>query len=161
MGRLSRLTISIIRSAGAIIALAFCATGAYAVEAKMLPVPNVVIYPGDIISDQVLKDRPFKASWAVRMPVYKARDMLVGKVARRTLLPGKPIALNAIRVPDAVKQGKTYRIEFRASGLVISGFGKALSSGAVGEMVSLRNPDSGLVVRGIVGVDGIVRVSAR
>lgn len=139
---------------------ALCALQAHA-DAQKLPVPKIVVYPGEVISEQVVIDRAFDANWAARMPVLKARADLIGKVARRTLVPGQPVPVNAVRVPDAVTQGKTYRIEFREEGLVISGTAVALTSGAVGDLVSLRNPDSGNTVQGIVGADGTVRMSAK
>jgi flagella basal body P-ring formation protein FlgA len=144
----------------AIALAAFAADGARA-EAQHLPVPKIVIYPGEIISAEALQDRAFNANWSARMPVHRNRNDLVGKVAKRTLVAGQPVPINATRVPDAVTQGKTYRIEFREAGLVISGTAVAMNSGAVGDLVSLRNPDSGAVVSGVVGADGTVRVSAR
>lgn len=147
----------VIRGVMAILAALVASAGARA-DVQTLPVPKIVIYPGETISDQVLVDHEFNAEWSSKMPIARARSELTGKVVRRTLLPGKPIPINAIRVPDAVTQGKTYRIEFREAGLVISGTAVATSSGAVGDVVSLRNPDSGTVVRGVVNPDGIVRM---
>ena len=41
--------------------------------------------------------------------ILEAREALIGKVARRTLLPGQPIPVSAIRDPYLVTQGKTAR----------------------------------------------------
>ncbi|MDO9382603.1 MAG: flagellar basal body P-ring formation chaperone FlgA [Hyphomicrobiaceae bacterium] len=150
----------VMRGAMATIAVALSAVAVHA-EVQNLPVPKIVIYPGETISEDVLIDRAFSETWSSRMPVHKARGELVGKVARRTLVPGQPVPVNALRVPDAVTQGKTYRIEYREAGLVISGMAVATTSGAVGDIVSLRNPDSGIVVRGIVSADGTIRMGAR
>lgn len=151
---------TITRGAMAILAITLIAAPALA-DVQNLPVPKIVIYPGEIISDQMLVDHAFNANWSSQMPVYRGRSELVGKVARRTLVPGKPIAVNATRVPEAVTQGKTYRIEYREAGLVISGTAVATTSGAIGDIVSLRNPDSGTVVRGTVGPDGSIRMGAQ
>lgn len=144
----------------AIVIAAFAGGQAYA-DVQHLPVPKIVIYPGEIISAEVVIDRAFNANWSARLPVHRSRVDLVGKVAKRTLIAGQPVPVNATRVPDAVIQGKTYRIEFRDAGLIISGTAVAMTSGAVGDLVTLRNPDSGVVVSGVVGADGSVRVSAR
>lgn len=151
---------SFARGAVAVFAVALAAVAARA-DVQTLPVPKIVIYPGDVISEQTLVDRAFNAAWSAKMPVHKVRSEIVGKVARRTLMPGEPVPLNSVRPADAVTQGKTYRIVFREDGLVISGMAVAMSSGAVGDLVSLRNPDSGVVVRGIVGADGTVQMGAR
>lgn len=153
--RKAKLTI---RGAVMVTAVAMCAAQA-AADAQELPVPKVAIYPGDVIGADTLTQKQFSAAWAAKMPVYKVNGDIVGRVARRTLVPGQPIPLNATRVVDAVSQGKTYRIVYNESGLVISGTAVALTSGAVGDLVSLRNPDSGIVVRGIVHEDGTVRMS--
>lgn len=146
------------RGAMAVAAAALASSVALA-ETQNLPTPKTVIYPGEMISEQSLIERTFDANAAAKMPpVHRTFADVVGKVARRTLIPGKPIAVNATRVPDVVTQGKTYRIEYREQGLVISGTAIAMTSGAVGELVSLRNPDSGIVVRGVVHGDGTVRM---
>ena len=46
--------------------------------------------------------------------VYEAREALVGKVARRTLLPGQPIPISAIRDPYLVIAGQDGDGRFRA-----------------------------------------------
>jgi flagella basal body P-ring formation protein FlgA len=128
-------------------------------DTQELPTPKLVIYPGEVIAEQALVNRAFNANMSAKMPpVYRKASDVVGKIARRTLVPGQPIALNATRIPDVVTQGKTYRIEYREAGLVIAGTAVAVTSGAVGDVVSLRNPDSGLIVRGIVRGDGTVRM---
>jgi flagella basal body P-ring formation protein FlgA len=123
---------------------------------REIPVPKLVIYPGEVIAEAALETRPVNAP--ARLPVAVTTSDVTGKVARRTLLPGQAIPLSALRVPEVVSQGKTYRIQFNQDGLIISGVAVALTSGAAGDAVSLRNPDSGTVVRGIVAADGTVRV---
>lgn len=159
MQRVSRAKL-IVHAVVALLAAARCAT-AVASEAAELPVPKVVIYPGDAITHESLSIKAFNAQWASKMPIYKKLEDVAGRVARRTLMPGQPIPLNATRVIEAVSQGKTYRIVFQESGLVISGTAVALSSGAVGDLVSLRNPESGIVVRGVVHEDGTIRMGAK
>ena len=86
---------------------------------------------------------------------------LIGKVARRTLLPGQPIAVNAIREPYLVNQGKTVagRLRDRRADHHQPG-ALALQNGGVGDVVSLRNTDSGTVIKGTVAPDGTVRLGA-
>lgn len=159
---MSRSTRGLHAASGALaIAMTALAVSSAVAQVQHLPVPKVVIYPGELITGEMIADRAFKAAWTARVPVHRSRGDLSGKVAKRTLIAGQPVPINATRVPDAVTQGKTYRIEFRESGLVISGTAVAMTSGAVGDLVTLRNPDSGVVVSGIVGSDGIVRMSAR
>jgi flagellar basal body P-ring formation protein FlgA len=124
-----------------------------------LPVPNVTIYPGDVVANNLLVDRAFTVPPGESWPVHKSRNGLVGKIARRTLLPGKPIPLNFVRVADVVGQGKPVTIVFQAGALTITAQAMPLQSGGVGDVISLRNVDSGTVVKGVVQADGTVRVS--
>jgi flagella basal body P-ring formation protein FlgA len=130
------------------------AYGAY----QVLPVPKLTIYPGDVISSGVLGTKRF-GSAAAQLPVFRTPDGLVGKVARRTLLPGRPIPLNAVRDASVVQVGKQVRVLFESGGLTITSIGVALQNGGVGDMLSLRNTDSGVTIRGTVQADGSVKVS--
>jgi flagella basal body P-ring formation protein FlgA len=133
---------------------ASAAYGAY----QVLPVPKLTIYPGDVISSGVLGTKRFGQA-AAQLPVFRTPDGLVGKVARRTLLPGRPIPLNAVRDASVVQIGKQVRIVFESGGLTITGIGIALQNGGVGDVLSLRNTDSGVTIRGTVQADGSVKVS--
>jgi flagella basal body P-ring formation protein FlgA len=125
-----------------------------------LPVPSVTIYPGDVIGRNLLEDRSFQLRDGEAMAVFRERGNLEGKVARRTLIAGKPIPLNAVREADVIAQGKPVAIVFQAGGLTITGQGIPLQAGKVGDLLSVRNVDSGTVIKGIVQADGSIRVSA-
>ena len=127
---------------GAIITLSSVAT---ATNGTSLPVPKMTLYPGDMITAELLRDRLFKSSWAARQAVFRNSKRLVGKVARLTLLPGKPIPLNGVREAYAVQQGKTTLVIFQVSGLTITSYGIPVQSGSVGDIVHLRNIDSGSI----------------
>ena len=87
------------------------------------------------------------------------RADLVGKVARRTLLPGRPIPSIAVEEPRAVSTGGQVQLVYQQDGLTIVTTGQALQNGYVGQVVQVRNLDSGLVVSGVVQSDGAVRVN--
>ncbi len=125
-----------------------------------LPVPKAIVYPGDAISEEALVQRAFIAHTVTRPSVFEAREAVVGKVARRTLLPGQPIPVSAVRDPYLVTQGKTALVVFEHGGLVISMQALVLQNGGVGDVVTLRNIDSGTVIKGTVASDGSVRLDA-
>jgi flagella basal body P-ring formation protein FlgA len=137
------------------------ASAGVAAEEVVLPVPTSVIYPGDIIEDSLLRDRPFFAHTVTRSSVFLERAAVLGKVARRTLIAGQPIPINAVREAFLVNQGKMATVRFESGGLSITGSALALQNGTLGEVVSLRNVESGIVIRGVVGRDGVVRVGAQ
>ena len=124
-----------------------------------LPVPRVTLYPGDVIGDEQLVGRAFIAHTVTRASVVASREALIGKVARRTLLPGQPVPVGGVRDPYVVNQGKPAVVVFEADGLSISTSALALQNGGIGDLVSLRNLDSGNVIKGTVAPDGTVRVA--
>jgi flagella basal body P-ring formation protein FlgA len=132
-------------------ALAYGADGGAA-----FPVLRAAAYPGDIISADMIILKP-----AGNQPqlggIVTSKESMVGKVARRTLLPGRVIPVTALREPFVVRQGKTVPLTFHSGNITITGVAVALESGSFGEYISARNPDSGTVVHGIVQADGSLR----
>jgi len=125
-----------------------------------LPVPRVTIYPGDAIGEEHLVERAFIAHTVARATVYDRRQAVVGKVARRTLLPGQPIPIAGTREPYVVAQGNVALVVFETAGLKITTNAMALQNGSIGDLVTLRNIDSGAIIRGTVASDGTVRLGA-
>jgi len=127
-------------------------------EERILPVPSVTIYPGDTISESMLKDRAFPANYRYRTAVVESPRALAGKMARRTLLPGEPIPLNAVDDPRLVTRGVQTQILFEEGGLSIMGIGIPLQSGTVGETIQVKNADTGRIIIGRVQADGRIRI---
>ena len=148
---------------GVVIALAVTLAGAgFAVAQNLdLPVPRTTIYPNETISADQLMDRAFIASSVNRSSVLDDRQGLAGKVARRTLLAGQPVQVNAVRDPYLVNQGKSSLVVFESGRLTISTQAIALDNGGVGDVVKLRNPDSGVVIQGTVERDGTIRLGVQ
>ncbi len=127
-------------------------------EERILPVPAVTIYPGDTINESMLKDRTFPENYRYRTAVIESPRVLVGKMARRTLLPGEPIPMNAVDDPKLVTRGVQTQIMFEEGGLSIMGTGIPLQSGTLGETVQVKNVDSGRIIAGRVQSDGRIRI---
>ncbi len=85
---------------------------------------------------------------------------LEGKIAKRTLLPGRYIPASAVRDAWLVEQGASVQVYFEAGPLTISAAGVTLQPGAAGDLVKVRNADSGKVITGTVMADGSVRIGA-
>lgn len=134
------------------------AAGSAAAQTVTLPVPVATIYPGDQITAGMLGEKAFRAS-TVSGGFIDSRNLLIGKVARRTLLPGHAVAFNAIDEMDIVTRGTPVQLIFRQEGLVITAFASPLQDGSAGDIIRLRNADSGTVVTGVVQPDGTVSVN--
>jgi flagella basal body P-ring formation protein FlgA len=124
----------------------------------VMPVPRITIYPGNVITESMLTDKLIRGPDAGGPSYASAREELIGKVARQTLLPDLPVSTAGLREPFAVKQGQAAVVIFQSGGLIISATAIPLQAGSAGEVISLRNIDSGTTIRGIVQGDGTVRV---
>lgn len=140
-------------------ALALLLAGGSALGGQTIPVPLVTIYPGDVIRDTMLTERDLPPDFAGRAITVVDRSGLVGKTARHTLLPGLPISTNAVGEPKIVTTGAMVRVVFIEGGLMISTYASALQSGSVGDVIPVRNLESGLTISGTIESDGSVRVS--
>lgn len=137
-------------------ALAGSGGRAVAQENRIL-VPVGTIYPGDIVRGAMLQTDYAHA--AVSEGVVVSGAEIIGKAARRTLLAGRPIPLDAVEDPHTVINGGPVRLVYTSPGLTITAPGQALQAASVGESIRVRNSDSGIVVVGTVAADGTVRVA--
>ena len=92
-------------------------------------------------------------------PFVRSRTALVGKMARLTLLPGRAIPFAAVGNPRLVVNGGEVTLIYAEGGLVIVTNGAAMQDGTLGDLIKVRNSDSGVTVSGVVQADGSVRVS--
>lgn len=152
------LTLSASAGLAALLLAAQGPVGPVRAAETVLPVPRVTIYPGNVITEDVLVDRAFGPRDYDGSGIIASREALVGKVARATLLPNRPVSVGGVREPFAVQQGQPAVVYFQSGALVISAVAVPLQPGSAGEVISLRNTDSGTTIRGMVQADGTVRV---
>ena len=91
-------------------------------------------------------------------PFVEDRALIVGKVARLTLLPGHAIPYAGVSNRKLVANGAEVKLIYAEGGLLIMTEGAALQDGAIGDVVRVRNSDSGVTVSGAVQPDGSVKV---
>jgi flagellar basal body P-ring formation protein FlgA len=126
-------------------------------DQRQIAVPAQVIYPGDRITDSMLSDAP--EPHGDLGGLLSERGQIVGKVARRTLLPGKAILAVAVEEPRAVSMGGMVQLVYQKDGLSIVTTAQALQNGYVGQVVQVRNIESGTIVYGAIQADGTVLVN--
>ena len=73
-----------------------------------------------------------------------------GMLTRRPLSPGSVLAHNALEAPDVVQRGQQVVLLARAGGLEVRSAGEALSDGAQGDLIKVRNTVSSRVVEALV-----------
>jgi flagellar basal body P-ring formation protein FlgA len=144
----------------AAIVIGLGAPAALCAQLIALPVPIAIIYPGSLIEADQLSEHTFVQS-KIGSGYVAAKGMLIGKIAKRTLLPDHPIPANAIDEVDLVTRGSSVQLVFQQEGLVITAYAAPLEDGSVGDVIRVRNTDSGAVIMGVVQADGTVRVGGR
>ena len=82
----------------------------------------------------------------------------VGKEAKVTLYPGRPILLSQIGAPALVERNALVRMNYARGPLRIVTDGRALDRAGAGEPVRVMNLASKQTVTGIVAADGSVEV---
>jgi flagellar basal body P-ring formation protein FlgA len=142
------------------VALAVGLVAAPALAQESAVVATRVIYPGQTITAEALDEVSLRRGRKNLGEVALAADQIEGKVARRTLLPGRLIPIASVREPYVVEAGAPVQVVLVEGALTISLSGVPLQPGAVGDFIKVRNMDSGAVFMGVVLADGTVRVGA-
>jgi flagellar basal body P-ring formation protein FlgA len=132
--------------------------GAIAEESAHFPVPATVIYPGDMIKEELIIDRAFVPNMPGAAAFIADRASAVGRIARRTLVSGQPIPINALEEQKLVARGNVVKVIVEDGSLSIVTYASSLQSGSPGAMIQLRNLDTGVIIRGVVQPDGSVRI---
>lgn len=144
----------------AIVALALFVGVLPARAQEVVLIPNRVIYPGEAIDLAALREVTLKPGKVIPPAVaFRVRE-IEGKVAKRTLLPGRYIPAAALREAWLVEQGVPVQVMFVSGSLTISASAVTLQPGAAGDFVKVRNIDSGKIFSGTVMADGSIRVGA-
>lgn len=146
------------KAAAAALALLLGAAPAFAQEVVLIP--SRVIYPGEAIELAALREVTLKPGKVIPPAVAFRAPEIEGKVAKRTLLPGRYIPATALREAWLVEQGAPVQVMFVSGALTISAAAVTLQPGAAGDFVKVRNVDSGKVFSGTVMADGSIRVGA-
>jgi len=84
----------------------------------------------------------------------------IDKVARRGLSAGQPLRVGDVQREEIVAKGDIVTIVYEAPGLLISLRGRAGEAGAMGDVVSVTNPQSKRVLQGTVTGPGRINVKA-
>ncbi len=83
---------------------------------------------------------------------------VIGREARVTLYPGRPILGGQIGAPALIERNQIVRMNFAQGPLSITTEGRALDRAGVGEMVRVMNMASRQIVTGSVAADGSIEV---
>jgi flagellar basal body P-ring formation protein FlgA len=148
------------RIIAAFAALALCAWSLPAAAQEFGVIPSRTIYPGETIPADALKMARVRKGKPATVAFAQEPGELVGKVAKRTLLPGRFVPLTSVREAFLIQKGAAVQVLFVQEGLTISLTAVTLEAGSAGDLVKVRNTDSGAIFSAVVMADGTVRVGA-
>jgi flagella basal body P-ring formation protein FlgA len=128
------------------------------VETVEAVVPLRTIARGETLkaSDVTIERRPRDAQFNDVIGEAKAA---VGKVAKRMLVAGSVLRSGDVQREEIVGRGDIVTILYEARGVAISMRGRANEAGAIGDVISITNPQSKRVLQGTVTGPGRVNVS--
>lgn len=129
------------------------------VETVEVVVPRRAIARGETLraSDVTVERRPREGQASDIIAEIRGA---VDKVARRPLLPGMVLRAADVQREEIVAKNEIITIVYEAPGLMISMRGRASEGGAMGDTVSVTNPQSKRVLQGTVIGPGRVSVQA-
>lgn len=107
-------------------------------------------------SDLVHERRPRKA---VGADVVTDSANVIGLAARNTLRAGAPLRRAELMKPEIVHRNEGVTIVYEAPGILLSTRGKALESGAKGDLINVENLQSKRTVQGTITAPGRITVS--
>ena len=121
-------------------------------------VPTRTVYPGQEISKGRLEIRHFRASYGALLRAVKRPEEVQGKVAAKTLVPMRPILLKHVREPHVIRSGARSKLISSKGNLTITTVVTALEAGSVGDLIRVRNVDSGKFIMARIRADGALEV---
>lgn len=122
-----------------------------------IPVAARTVEKGSIIHDGDIETMLIKASMA-KGDIALSRPTIVGQVARRNILSGKPFKVSDLDSPISVTRGDKVLLIYKTGILELSAQGRALQDGRIGERVNVINTASNKSLQGTVISSGQIMI---
>ena len=127
------------------------------VETVEVVVPKRAIARGETLTqaDVAVERRPRDGQG---IEILSDARAAIDKVARRALIAGAPLRNGDVQREEIVAKGDLVTIVYETPGLIITLRGRASEAGAMGDVISVTNPQSKRVLQGKVSGPGRVSV---
>ena len=122
-----------------------------------VPVLLDALKNGSVISKSDLDYIPMPTR-SLQHGMVLSESELIGYTPRRIVMPGKPIKASEIQAPQIVKRGELITMVFQHGPLSLTAQGKALESGAKGDVIRVVNASSSKTLQATVIADQEVSV---
>ncbi|WP_339831853.1 flagellar basal body P-ring formation chaperone FlgA [uncultured Parvibaculum sp.] len=124
-----------------------------------VPVLTRDIMPGDVVRRNDI-DWIRLPSTRVSQNIVTSLPQLVGMSPRNPARAGEPLRISDMRPPLVVEKGAQVDMTFVSGALTLTARGRALDSGAVGDVVNVLNSRSNRTIQGIIEGPNMVRIDA-
>ena len=124
-----------------------------------IPVLRRRMVPGDIIRNDDIEWTSTRADRLGRSVIIDAEN-LVGMSPRRPIRPGEAVRANELRAPIVVAKNSLITIRLDTARLSLTAQGRAMESGASGDVIRVMNTKSNKIINAAVVGSGTVRVVA-
>jgi len=122
-----------------------------------LPVLALPVNRGDVIGSGDIEVRQQRITRDLVGYLSEEQD-IVGKEARKNLVVGSKLRKSDLISPQIIDRGQTVALVAQSAGLVVNMKGKALSNGAAGDRLMVKNLSSGRRIEGLVQRNGTVLI---
>ena len=86
-------------------------------------------------------------------------DSATGKVPKSPVAAGMPLIPNNLKLPRLISRGDRVQLIAEKNGVVVKMQGEALSDGAAGDRIQIRNLSSKRKIEGVVTADGAIKLT--
>ena len=124
---------------------------------------RVLVPAHDIARGQVVSEADFTYTSVASTPmngIITSVADVAGMETRRTLRAGETLRSEDLRRPVIITKGSMVTMVFEAPGIVLTGTGRALSGGGLGETITIQNPSSYRQITAVVIGPGQVRAAS-
>lgn len=133
--------------------------GRYMVMSEV-PVLKRQIRNGELISESDIELKSFPVGRNYSDTVNDISS-LIGRTPVRGVSPNRPIRSSEISAPALIKKNALVQMRYKTESMEITTAGQALTDGAKGDVIEIRNVTSKKVARAVVSESNIVDVMAQ
>ena len=126
-----------------------------------LPVPVRTIQPAETLQDSDFAAKDFIVNESIKRSYLLTTEGIGKSVALRVLPAGKPVALRFIKRKADARKGQAALARYVSDGIEIQGYLVPEQDGAAGEMIKVKNPQTGVSLLAMVSEDGTLLVGAK
>ncbi len=89
---------------------------------------------------------------------FQQPEQVIGRVLTRSVRAGRQLNRHDIAAADMVKRGERVTLLAKSQGFAVRMQGTALTDGASGELIKVKNVNSSRIIQGIVMAPGIIQI---